>query len=315
MNQSYRRFAPLDKPQYKIHTGIAEPQGTVLAPYARSYRLWAFLRGLDVNGSGCVKVGLEAICESLQVKPSTVYEWLRSGLGVWFQYSENLGGNLFYIRYRSLTRICCECQINDLGAIAFVDLKHLSRGGVKATVAELVANLLQHHAYYSAREKVDRSERYKITQPSSIPVPASELLAGAKGQRFTRIAPDANVIPHTTIRNISSSIGRHCRTFQNRMSNSWRESKGLDPIDRTQILRRFSEQETVAYMRCCDVTGKRTRRAENPRSPNECQAVLNYGGGLYWAGGNVYGATLDLKSSRFERTRIKKAESRTNRLA
>jgi hypothetical protein len=292
---------------WKLHTALSELQ-------APAYGLWAYLRGLDKSGSGCAIVGLEQICQALSCKPSTVYRWLKQGLGHWFRSWTNLGANQFRIYYRSITIICCERQINDLGAIAWVKPHELTRSGRKVVSAELETALAQHQAYYALKSKLEGAERDKLKNPSILVYDrSSEFSTGARrSHRFLVIRPDAPEIPHTTIGLLGGRLGICYRAAQNRLSNTWRAKKGFEPLDRLQVMRRFDEQETQAYKRCCAVHNN-TQEGFNNLSGTK-QAIIAYQGGFCWAGGNIYNPQVELKSSRFQRSRIKQAVARSNAL-
>lgn len=296
---------PLTGAKFKIQTVLSELK-------APCFGLWAIVRGIDKAGSGYAIVALEQICQALSCQPSTVYRWLKDGLGHWFRSWTNLGSNQFRIYYRSITTICCERQINDLGAIAWVQPHELTRSGRKVITAELETALAQHQAYWALKSKLEGLERIRLKNPSILVHDrSSEFSTGAKRSRhYLVIHPDAPEIPHTTIGNISGKLNLSYRATQNRLSNDWRSLKGFQPLDRMQVMRRFDEAETMAYQRCCAVHN--TSRVGLNNLSGTKQAIVAYKGGFCWAGGNIYNPQVELKAARFQRSRIKRSVSASN---
>lgn len=298
---------PLTGAKFKIQTVLSELK-------APCFGLWAIVRGIDKAGSGYAIVALEQICLALDCQPSTVYRWLKDGLGHWFRSWTNLGSNQFRIYYRSIIPICCERQITDLGAIAWVKAYELTRSGRKVISAELETALAQHQAYYALKSKLEGVERDRLKNPQILVNDrSSEFSTGAnRSRRFLVIRPDAPEIPHTTIGNISGKLNLSYRATQNRLSNQWRSEKGFPTLDRLQVLRRFDVQETAAYQRCCAIHHN-TQIGLNNLSGTK-QAIIAYKGGFCWAGGNIYSSDTELKSSKFQRSRIKRSVSHSNSL-
>jgi hypothetical protein len=182
-------------------------------------------------------------------------------------------------------------------------------------VAELEAQLAQHQAYYAAFKSLDKQEARKLTKPSEVyESSTSELLAGEKrGRDFLKIRPDAPIVPHSTILNTANKMGRSWSTAQRRLSNQHRVSKGFDALDRKQVLRRFDEQETQAYKAAVQGHFDSGRLGFNQKS-RSMQRIILIGGGYFWMGGNVYDFGETLKSSKFERSRVRRASTRSNAL-
>jgi hypothetical protein len=234
-------------------------------------------------------------------------------MGTWFSKADRLGNNLVRIHYRSLENICKEFSLTELGAVGFVNFGALTRSGRKVVAAELEVAMAQHQAYYATRKKLAGSERDRIQNPAKIVYNRSSALVKgvSRGRRFLVIRHDATQIPHTTIGKLGDRLNRSYSTAQRRLSDQNRIDKGFEPLDRLQVLRRFDEQQTVAYDRFSAFHNPQ-RLGENPNIPGSRQRIIRYGGDYCWAGGNIYNPQVELKCCKVQRKRIREAVKGSN---
>lgn len=283
---------------------------------APCFGLWTYLRGLDRKGSGWLVVDVAIACIHLECAESTFRSWLTSGLGTWFSGYERLEKNQIRIHYRSLEKICKEFALADLGPIGYVSYKALTRSARKIVAAEFEIALAQHQAWYATRKKLEGADRDRIQNPADIVFSRRSALLRQSGvsrsRQFLVIRSDANQIPHTTIEKLSNRLGKSWSTAQRRLSNLNRIEKGFEPLDRCQILRRFSSEESNAYDRFRAFHNSK-QLGENSRTGTQ-QRVIRYGGDYCWAGGNIYNPQVELKMFKAQRSRIKKAVEAVNAL-
>lgn len=158
----------------RIHSSLAE---------YRWAKLWYFLRGLDYQGSGFVRVPLTIAREFLQAKESTIYEWLR--LGDRKQREENetkpgafrrwrVSGGILRVALGSLTKVCLNLG-DSWGITGETPLHEINK--LRAHATGITAQKLQQRSRYAAGRSLPTTARrtYKLPQPDAFFHEASPL--------------------------------------------------------------------------------------------------------------------------------------------
>lgn len=157
----------------RIHSRIVEK--------GRSWaRLWYVLRGLDLNGSGYVRIELTEISELLGAKASTIFQWLREGkdCGAFRRWKcqrgilrSHLGGLFSVCRANgSCPGTGKQAQHAPWGITTEVGLHEiLSLQNLRAVATASTAQRLQQLSRFAAWRKLPAPARkiYKFPQPDA----------------------------------------------------------------------------------------------------------------------------------------------------
>jgi hypothetical protein len=292
---------------YKLHPALSELQ-------APAYGFWAYLRGLDLCGSGCAIVSLEDVALTFSVHPNTVYKWLKQGLGTWFWRWTNLGANQIRVHYRSIVRIHAELKIQPAECAIVPSPKYLTRSGRKAGVAEIKTIVTHKQAIHAAKKSSNRRERNLIDGSEYLRSNSSvSSLGDSKNRRYFVLKSDSPNCPHGSIRTMARSVSRAPSTIQNRLSTKFRIKAGLPRLDKIRVVRQLSQTQSQNYREnqrrseheAAHPCSKGSQFFVNPLS-NSFQFVKEVGDRLFFLGGNIYDSVLEVRRNRWEKTRIKR---------
>jgi len=297
----------------KFHAALADRAHTP------EYGLWAYVRSLDIRGSGWAVVNLEEVSAVLDCGKSTFYRWLRRG-GRFFRHWRNLGNQHFCIYYRSVYNVYVNLDLTEVGPISVVDARSLRRNARKIVATELTIACHQKQAYYAAIKSTAKALQRKIIDPQS--AFRSDLSQSSRGtttdRRFLKLDADAPICPHGSLIRVSQSMNRSISTIQRRTADRWRKQNGFDRLEKLRVIRKLN----AAQIQNFEFNQSRERLIGLPDNPcmksakflinpksSSFQYVAQIQADLYFLGGNVYRSELELKGFRKERKRIRRALS------
>lgn len=152
----------------KIYARIITSRFTVrihssLAGY-RWAKLWYFLRGLDYQGSGFIRIPLTDLCEFLGAKIPTIYEWLRLGEQDRAFRRWRVSGGVLRCALGSLIQVCLKKEI-PWGFTGEIPLHEISK--LKPLATGIIAQRLQQRSRYASWRSLPAPARgiYKLPQP------------------------------------------------------------------------------------------------------------------------------------------------------
>ena len=217
---------------------------------AQAARLWCVARSLDhpdnrMDGCGITRTSLNELAEWLQRSTRTVWRYLQEAKKLGFIHRHWWVGDKLNIEYCSMKRIAKKLGLKAIGAVGMFPLKDIQHARAKA--AEIQAEGLQRQSDYKKKEEWGRFARGQAS--------ASELLARtsssarvtggdafiARGKRLLYLGPHWRPFGGSQA-TIAQRLGVSVRTVQNRLNNSWREQRGLEPIEKAQTARQVYEE-------------------------------------------------------------------------
>ena len=134
-----------------IHSALA-----VKALIIPAFKLWYYLRALDMNGSGKVSLPLISILCNLGISKATLYRYLSNNL-LFRNYHNDDGSLSIYLT--SLPKVCKKLNITSLGTIGYGD----ARECIVAQAIAIQAQGLQQQSFYLANRanKISSTETNK----------------------------------------------------------------------------------------------------------------------------------------------------------
>jgi hypothetical protein len=251
-------------------------------------KTWHYLRGLDQKGSGWVKFSLSEAATMLRVSIATIRRHLREGKKEGFFNWFSTTGDTATACYVSRDKVCRRLGLEDWGAVAEVFLHDLPASKELATELEAISR--QKSSQYMAKKDSKR----RVTNFQNILKPSlnAQDLDSSKwgnsaginwiGSRFTFVEPDF-VVYGASQAGIGEQMSRSDRTIKRRLSNSQRNKKGLENLDRKQIARQVEYSPSLDfYIRMNAKPGK----------------LFRSGGKTFLAMCNIYNQQYDLISMR-----------------
>lgn len=285
---------------FKLHSTLADSgfwpfknhKGQVAK--SESIRLWYYLRSQDSNGAGWGEFSLDDLCSFFDRSIYTIRRWIKWGVELGLFRAVIKLGNKYRVYYSSLVKVCLSLEIDDLGAIAQVEVERLKE--LKFAATEATALRLQNQSRHKELSNHNHeSVKSKVIDPDR--VLSSELGIGAilaRIGRFTFLKNNTFVVG-VTQQHVARTLNRHPTTVQRRLSNSYRQERGINQILKTQLVAR---PLTDAYI----VGGVPSPRIK----PG--QRIIRTKLGVFRLAPNIYKAEdLELASGHFTRWRLAKA--------
>ncbi len=202
----------------------------------QSVILYYYLRMQDIKGSGWYDVSLDTVSKDLQISIYALRRWIKSGLKLkLFRAAIRYKVGVTRVWYSCVENVCIANNIADIGATTNVDISALDRLKYIATHAEALK--IQNQSRYKEAKKAKKCDRARKTfEPAE--VIRSELCVGPILFRRGRlIFLKRSHLPYGgSQKRIAWELGRHPSTVQRRLSNSYRQRHGLDPVPKVQLL-------------------------------------------------------------------------------
>lgn len=263
-------------------------------------QLWYLCRCLDICGSGTVILNLHEAARLLKISRASVRRRLKLGMKLeLFRFSKAINDGNYKIYYSSLEKICVRHNIRDLGAITEIKLEDLRHLKFKATEAEALK--LQKQSRHKEAKQNPKADRWRRTiDPEKLI--SSELGCGAiltRRGRLTLLKRSARPYGGSQ-KTLANRQGRHISTIQRRLSDSYREQHGLEPVPKTQL--------AAAPRRMPKFVNN--KRPEIMRLEPGQNLIFVPGLGKFRLCCNVYAIDLELKRCSSLRAKVKRAFKR-----
>lgn len=288
---------------FKLHSTLADcgfwpnknHKGQVTK--SESIRLYYYLRAQDSNGAGWGEFSLDELCSFFDRSIYTIRRWMKSGTELGLFRAILKLGNKYRVYYSSLVKVAVGLEITDLGAIAQVEVERLK--DLKFAATEATALRLQNQSRHKELSNHNHeSVKSKVIDPDR--VLSSELGTGAilaRIGRFTFLKNNTFVVG-VTQQHVAKTLNRHPATVQRRLSNCYRQHRGIAPITKTQLV---APPRTEAYG-----TGAAPAPSKVRFVPG--QRIIRTRLGVFRLAPNIYKAEdLELTSGHFTRWRLAKA--------
>lgn len=285
----------------RIHSALADggllPAKNTKGQIAKweSIKLWYFLRGVDAAGSGWAEFNLHQVAAFFERSVYTIRRWCRWGKSLkLFRAVHHLGNGFYRIHYTSLAKTALSQGLTELGGIAYVaqhELKTLRFAATETTTMQLQ----NQSRFNEARRKENKSKR--IATPTEFV--QSQLGVGSilfRRGRFTFLKFNSAYYG-TAQSTVAEKLGRHPSTVQRRLSNSWREKRGIGTIAKTQLV-------TPPRTKLKPIKGSKYGVREIPLPQ---QHIIRVSEGVFRLGANVYDLPVVLSSGKAQRQALKRA--------
>ena len=269
-------------------------------------RLWHVLRAMDPQGTGKVLTTPAALAQLMDVGCSTVYRWLKNGLGTFWRGRRVVNGQT-ELYLSGIVQVVRSLGLGKLGAIAEVPIRILTRTGAKALSTQLDAQQLQRQAWWAANAQAKGNARKFILKPwervaSAISTGANEV--GNKPFPKYALIDGQWQLPGASLTGIRKQTDWKCdRTIQRRLSNSWRKERDLEPVAKLRVAEDLKDPALIYQLTQSGVgyfsTDKRVYKVL-PHTTGKYFVLLH----------NIYAEEYELLSCRRLRGRVKKMVER-----
>lgn len=260
-------------------------------------KLWCVARSLDHpdnrgNGCGIVSLTLDELAGWLGRSTRTVWRYLQEALKAGFIHRHWWKDDRLYIEYVGLKPLAKRWGLKTIGAVGMfrlTDIRH-----AKAKAAEIAAEDLQRQSFHLMKESYGKyakgaksAAELLALNTSSARVSGGVLLA--RGHRLAYFSPHWRPFGGSQA-TISDRLGVSPRTVQYRLCNTWRESRGLEPINKVQTAHQVHEECPKAFLRDF-------MRCEE----NSHKKYVFLGARLFKIGCNLYSTSVLLRGYRYRK--------------
>lgn len=257
--------------------------------------LWYLLRGLDKKGAGSATINLQYAAKILQISLPSLRRRIKSGLDLGL-FGGVVKGEVGQVRifYKSLVSVCTTLELTDLGACWDADIADIPYLKFGATEAEAI-KLQNQSQYVESHRKKNRCFKEILSPEEMTSFDLCQRQILFRRGRVTFLKRSANFYGGSQER-IAWNEGRHISTIQRRLSNGYRERRGLDPITKTQLAvapKTFKQE----------VPGSRPITRYYPGQHLITVPHL----GKFRLSCNVYAIPIELESKRYARAKIKRS--------
>lgn len=273
---------------------VAILPGSIVQVASRAARLWVVVRSLDHpvnggNGSGFVRISIAELCQWLNRSERSVWRYLKDALSKKFLHSCHCENGQLQIEYRGLKSLCRLLGLDGLGAIAEFPLREIQHAKTRAT--DTVTEKVQAQSFYKMGEEWGKFAKGSKTAAvllhnasSSGKVPGDAVIV--RGKRLLYLEPYWRPFGASQ-QTIADRLGVSLRTVQYRLSNDWRQSRGIPEIDKAQSARQILSECPKAFL-----------RDFMHLEENSEQKYVFLGSRLFEIGTNLYNTGVLLRSMR-----------------
>lgn len=266
-----------------IHSSIADPSrfkrivdadGRVVGKGCVS--LYYFVRSLDqvdqaTKGKGWVEFTITDAATCLERNKSTIWQYLSDGvkLGL-FRSVLKIATGKVRVFYSSVIKVALRHELESLGVFAEVPLEDLRN--LKVWTTQIVAQSLQQASRFAAMAKRKKKNKVKydgkgvpsrpekkkgklkdpkIPQPEHILRAFSQKSGGKLIQKMGLqcVYVRENFIDYGVSQDrIAKYSDRHKSTVKRRLSNTYRQDKGLKPILKRQLVQQVSSEQKAQFL-------------------------------------------------------------------
>jgi len=288
-----------------IHSGIVnqiKPLGDGVI------KLFYYLKALDCAGSGCGELSVSEAAKLFERSQSVVRRWIRDGvrLGI-FRAAIKAKKGIYKIYYSSVLNLRKKYGATDLGAISVIGVVELRNIKFKATEADAIR--CQKQSYYAAT-KGKKLQKLRTIKPDKILCSKSKRIL-LLSSRFVYLA--SGVLAYgASQENIGNSSGISCSTVQRRLSNKYRDLRGLEPVSKKQqCVCAFGADEKIEYNKRYFEQSQElinSGKYHIPKSLNKLNSKS-----VFKSHTNIYDIYLESKKQRFLRWKLNKVWDSTDK--
>jgi hypothetical protein len=233
---------------------------TMVDDMAASQAFFWYVRSLDKEGTGQLKVHLPTVAKYFKKSKSTVRRWVNDAYSEgYITYVKRFRReNSVVIRYASFSRVADALGLSELGNVVWMDRKQMQ--SIKKTATAALMMMRQNQSFYKAREVnkknkgTDRAKRVRGTQSlfknkkinsrSNVRFSTKKRRKrGDKGVLFRNdrwcVVSEKFLLFGSTQLSLSKLMGRSVRTIRNRL-------KGIERVQLAKNVFRASENLNIA---------------------------------------------------------------------
>ena len=266
----------------------------IVQPASRAARLWMLVRALDHpdnggTGSGYVEVSMTELCKWLKRSERSVWRYIKEAKAKGYLYRCECEYGFLKIEYVGLRRLAKHLGLSGLGAIGEIPLSELQYAKVYAANTQTEA--LQGQSFHNMKEEFGKYSEGALKAAELLAMKSSSAGGSggvliARGHRLVYLAPHWRPFGASQ-QGIADRLGVSLRTVQYRLSNRWRQERGISPIEKAQSAHQVFEE--------CP---KRFLQDFMREEENATQKYVFLGKRLFKRGCNLYDTGTILRSFR-----------------
>jgi hypothetical protein len=267
---------------------------SIVHPSPLAAAAWVVARSIDHidnggTGAGVIRIDIKDFCYYLRRTQRSVWRYVRQAVKDGYFYSCEYKNGFFRIAYRGLKSLSKHLGLTSIGSIAelpLVKVQHL-----KTWATDQTAELIQAQSDFKRREERGKEAKHQSRafellgeNSASVRVPGAEIIT--TGKRLLYLSK--NWVPFGASQEaIAQKLGVSLRTVQYRVSNTWREDRGIAHIQKKQTAQLIMDNCSKSFM------------AEVQRFEDEPNRFVRVGRKLFKVGCNLYTSPLTLRNQRF----------------
>ncbi len=267
---------------------------SIVSLSSRAARVWCVARSLNhpdngATGSGLVKISMADFCYYLRRSPRSVWRYMKDALSKGYFYKCEFSEGIFTIEYRGLKSLTRHLGLEAIGPIGEVPLVKIQHAATFA--CDLVAEQTQGQSDFKRKKESEnakgQSTPYELLDDdsSSVRVPGEVI---TRGKRLLYLS--SWWVPFGGCqKTIADRLGCSVRTVQNRVSNAWRNERGIPSIKKIQTAREVIEgcpgkflDKLLAY-------------------EEDANRYVRLGRRLFKVGCNLYESPVETRSQRYRK--------------
>lgn len=259
-------------------------------PASRAARLWCLVRSHDHpdnggQGSGLLSIDMCELIVCLNRSGRSVYRYLKAAKQQGFLHWYRVEGERVTLKYCSLERVARRLELKTIGAVVSFPLDQIQHA--KAIAAEGQAEALQAQSWHQKQKEWGKYAKGQPKASEILTESASAKVAGvlvARGKRLAYLGPNWRRFGGSQ-RTIADRLGVSIRTIQNRLSHSWREERGMNPLAKAQTAYQVFEDYDLGMI-----------KALYSLTEDANQKWIRLGRRLFERGTNIYQTQCRLRS-------------------
>lgn len=296
-------------------TETATVRGTISVALAESLPacgiLWWYGRIVDSAGVGRVELDLSVVCADLDRSYKTVRQYVRDCEKLGLIRGLSVEGRRVSFHYISIVNACLLASrraarpigIGTTYEISISELKHTKF--LNAEACAMHNQQKSHYAMVDERKKRENSKHVKVDSLGDVFKPLQSVSRGQtliyRTDRYAFMSEEFTLFG-ANLESNADSLGRTARTAQRRLSNSYRESRGIDSVEKIQIAQKLNSRQN---------NWKEFSRMAFDSRDSEAGNILgktfNVGSRVFEAKCNLYNSSITLSSKRHWRQNLKSA--------
>jgi hypothetical protein len=233
---------------------------------------------------------MKDLCYYLRRSERSVWRHIKDAKAKGYFFRADYSDGIFTIEYRGLKSLAKHLGLTSIGAIGQFPLVKIQHAKVLAT--DLATMQLQSQSEFKRKEatpKVNRpqlrgaSELLDSSSPSAR-VPGGEIYC--RGKRLLYLL--SGWIPFgASQKGVAERVGCSVRTIQHRLSNAWREERGIAHLSKLQTAHEVLSDCPDAFLKDAAKAGEDISR------------LVRLGKRVFQVGCNLYDIPIELRNQRF----------------